>query len=75
MKIATLKHIGKQEGFGRIPAFDLYNIVALSERHPTLAVGSTVTIDSVRTAGFTPRFAGPVKPASRAATYFAPEFL
>ena len=83
MKIATLKFIGKQEGFGSVKSFDLYNIVSLTEPSHLLAVNSTVTVDSVRRAGFTPRFDPPLdkawvdprKKVKPSTPYFSPDFL
>lgn len=59
MKHAIVKFIGRQEGFGTVPSFDLYNIIALSEKHPELAVNSTVTLATIRKAGFVARCINP----------------
>lgn len=56
MKTATLKFAGTQEGYGTLPAIDLYNIVALSEPHDKLVVNSTVSVKSVRALGYVPMF-------------------
>lgn len=58
MKAATLKFAGRQEGFGRIPSIDLYNVVQLSEASEVLRVepgtAATVTIGQVEKAGYVP---------------------
>lgn len=50
----TLVFIGTQQGIGRIPSVDLYNIASL-ENAPNdcpLVVGSTVTLAHVAKCGF-----------------------
>jgi hypothetical protein len=54
MKTCELEWVGTQEGFGALPSFDLFNIVALSHPHPLMVIGSTVTVASVIRAGFEP---------------------
>lgn len=50
-KIAPVKYIGTQEGFGNIPAQRLYN---LTEDHPELGVkGSTISERSIQKKGYT----------------------
>ncbi|MES2219393.1 MAG: hypothetical protein V4587_00315 [Acidobacteriota bacterium] len=43
-----------QASFGRLPGFDMYNIVALSAPSEKLCVNSTVTLRGIERAGFQP---------------------
>lgn len=52
MKIATVKYIGTQAGFGTCPDFKLFNITKLSHPSKVLCVGSSVTEKTIRAEGF-----------------------
>lgn len=52
MKTATLKFIGTQPGFGRVAGFDMYNVLALSEPHEKLPIGTTTTLATVEKLGY-----------------------
>ena len=54
MKHCTLAHIGTQEGIGRFPSVELFNVITLEDESPSpaLAIGTTTTIKQVIALGF-----------------------